>query len=62
MLTFKVKYNAIDEIEKQKVSLLSKSFFQKHGKDFDEIFTAIALYATITAFLAAATHNKLKSH
>lgn len=49
---YKIKHGADGRIEKYKVRFVARSFSQKEGEDYDEIFAFVARHTTIRSIIA----------
>lgn len=59
---FKIKRNADGSINKYKAWLVAKSYDQRHGIDYDEVFAPVARVETIRLFIALAAENGWEIH
>lgn len=55
---FKTKYNSDVSIHKHKTRLVAKGYSQKHGVDFEEVFSHTARLGIVRTFLAMTTQLK----
>ena len=49
---FKSKYHADGTLHRRKAHLVTKGYTQRHGIDFDEVFSHVARMETVRLFLA----------
>ena len=61
-VVFKTKYNADGTIAKRKAKLVVKSYSQKKGIDYDEVFAPVAHHETIRTLLAVSASRKWFIH
>ena len=59
---FKVKRKSDGEIDRFKARLVAQGFTQKHGVDYQEVFSPVARSATIRSLLALANAHDLEIH
>ncbi|KAH9762947.1 hypothetical protein KPL70_001004 [Citrus sinensis] len=59
--TYKIKEGTVDvEPPRYKARLVAKGFTQKHGVDFNEVFSPVVKYSSIRILLAIAAYNDLE--
>jgi hypothetical protein len=58
---YKLKRNSEGEVIKHKARLVAKGYVQKHGTDFEEVFTPVARLDTIIMLLALAAKRMASS-
>jgi hypothetical protein len=51
---YKEKKNIKEEVERYKARLIVKSYSQKHGIDYEEVFTPVTRMKTIRLIIATA--------
>jgi hypothetical protein len=59
---FKIKHAVDGSIEKYKARFVAHGFSQKEGIDYEEAFSLVARYTSITTIIALATKMKWKLH
>lgn len=59
---YKIKYKAIEEIEKCKAQLVAKGFTQVEGEDFNETFTRVAKMTAVRCLLTIAVAKGWEFH
>ncbi|WZZ50841.1 hypothetical protein YC2023_050948 [Brassica napus] len=59
---FKVKKNSDGSIHKYKARLVAKGYIQKHGVDFDEVFTPVARIETVRLIIGIAASRGWELH
>lgn len=59
---FKTKYDQQGNVEKLKARLVVRGHTQRHGIDYDEIFTPVARYESIRTLLAASVNEEMYIH
>ena len=59
---FRVKYDGEGKIQCYKGRLVAQGFTQKYGIDYDEIFSPVAQFSTISTLLAFAVERKMQIH
>jgi transposase InsO family protein len=57
---FKIKRDENGNVERYKGRVVAKGFKQKHGVDFEEVFTPVSRHPTVRAFLAVAAIKDLE--
>jgi len=57
---FKIKGNSYGSINKYKARLVAKWYVQRHGVDFDEVFTLVARIGTLYFIIALAASSGWK--
>lgn len=56
---FALKRNVNGEVERYKARLVAKGYIQRFGIDFQETFSPVVRYSTISLLLALAVRNKM---
>ena len=59
---FRIKYRSNGEVERFKVYLVAKGFAQKHGIDYDEIFSPVVQFVSIRTLLAFTVQHGMIIH
>lgn len=59
---YKVKKNDQGKVEKYKARLVAKGYNQRHGVNYDEVFTPVARLETIRLFISLTAQNGWKIH
>ena len=59
---FKIKYNKDGVAERFKPRLVAKGYAQKHGIDYDEIFSPVVRFSSIRMLLAASLKRDMHIH
>ena len=59
---FRVKYDGNGEVKYFKGRLVAQGFSQRHGVDYEEIFSPVAHLSSICALIAFAAERKLHVH
>ena len=59
---FKVKKDSEGKIVKYKARLVAKGYAQRHGVDFDEVFTPVARMETVRVLIALAAQGRWEIH
>jgi len=59
---YKVKVNPKGEVVKYKARLVARGFLQKHGVDYEEVFSPIARLETVRVVVAHASMQRWKIH
>jgi hypothetical protein len=59
---FKVKKDEQRSVVKHKARLVVKGYSQRHGMDYDEVFTPVARLETVRMLLALAAHQDWEVH
>ena len=54
---FDLKRSADGTIQRYKARLVAKSFRQREGIDFDEVYSPVSKYSTLRAVIATAAAN-----
>jgi hypothetical protein len=49
---YKIKYATDRSVEKYKTRFVARGFSQKEGEDYDETFSHVARYTSITTFMS----------
>ena len=59
---FKIKKNSDGSISKFKMRFVAKGYIQKHGIDFDEVFTPVARIETVRLIIGMAASHGWELH
>ena len=59
---FKVKRNEHGAVAKHKAHLVVKGFAQRHGIEYDELFTPVVRLDSVRLLIALVTHNGWEVH
>lgn len=59
---FKVKRNTYGSINKYKARLVVKGYIQRHGVDFEKVFSPVARIETVRVIIALASLNGWEIH
>ena len=59
---FKVKYSGEGKVERFKSRLVAKGYSQRHGIDFEETFSPVERFSSITTLLALAVQKDMIVH
>jgi hypothetical protein len=59
---FKVKRDEYGAVSKHKARLVVKGYAQRHGIDYDEVFTPVARLDSVRSLITLATHEGWEVH
>ena len=54
---FKVKHNANGNVNKYETHLVTKSYQQEHGLNYDEVFLLVVQYNSLPLFIAISAYD-----